>query len=103
MEKKIKKKTRPTKDKTISFRLDPDMIKRFDGIAKESGLTLSVLMRNVCKQWLVFADETMVHAKKPLTITFDNKYVVEGVLLFNINDAPIISAYAGKVSIDLIK
>ncbi len=101
MEKKIKKKPQATKDKTISFRLDPVMIKMFDAIAKESNLTLSVLMRNVCRQWLVFANETMDHAKKPLTITFDNKHKVEAILLFNANDAAIISAYAGKVSINL--
>jgi hypothetical protein len=94
------KKDKDNKDKTISFRLDPSMIDFLEDVAKDSNLSLSVLMRNICKQWIVFAKETSSYAKQPVTFTFDNKHKVEGILLFSVKDAPVISAYAGKVSIN---
>ena len=90
-------------DKTISFRLDPIMVEYFEAIAKESKLGLSTLMRNVCKQWLVFANDTKEYAKRPMKLTFDNKHQVDAILLFNVKDAAVISDYAGKVMLEYPK
>lgn len=90
----MKKKTK-NKDKTLSFRLDPDIYKILESIAEESNLTLSLMMRNVCKQYLVFANETCDYAKQATSLSFKDKegndVKTDVIIMYNVKDIPILT------------
>lgn len=79
MEKKLK-------DKTMSFRMEPEMYSEIEELAKFNSLPLATFMRVVCKQWIVYTkqDDSL---KQSITLTIEGKKV-QGVLHYDRQYAP---------------